>query len=285
MERLLDRMSFLEPLADVLQKIFGDALSRGGEPAKAVKDLLNGVWFEHPLHPALTDVPIGAWTSAVFLDLVGCGDRRVARASDALVGLGCIGAVGAALSGAADWQDTYGKERRTGLAHALLNSTALGLFATSFVLRKAGSRAAGVTCSLAGYAVTLGAAYLGGDLIFRMGTQVNRNAWTEGPEEWTAALPEADLEEGKPCRGKAGDAAVLLLRQNGRIYAMSAVCPHAGGPLDEGTIEGNTVICPWHASQFELASGSIVHGPATVSPPLYETRVQNGQVEVRRITD
>jgi nitrite reductase/ring-hydroxylating ferredoxin subunit/uncharacterized membrane protein len=281
-EQALDQMTFLEPLADKLQSVFGDLLKQGGEPAKLAKDALNGVWFQHPLHPAVTDIPIGAWTCATMLDLASVGDKHLAKAADVLVGVGCAGAVGAAITGLADWQDTYGKERRTGLAHALLNTGALGLFLTSLSLRRSGSRAAGVFTSLVGYGMALTASYLGGDLVFRLGTQVNRTAWIEGPDEWTPAIADSDVAEGSLVRAKAGDVPVLLCRQNGRLYAISAVCPHAGGPLEEGTLDGRTVICPWHASQFDLADGSIVHGPATVKPPLYETRVENGQIEVRR---
>ncbi len=281
-QRAIDQLTFLEPLADGLQNTLGDLLKQGGEPAKLAKDVLNGVWFEHPLHPAMTDIPIGAWTCATLLDVASAGDERLAKAADVLVGVGCAGAVGAALTGLADWQDTYAHERRTGLVHALLNTGALTLFLTSLSLRRAGVRPLGVVSSLAGYGLALAASYLGGDLTFRMGTQVNRTAWLEGPDEWTAALAEAELGENRLVRAKAGDVPVLLCRQNGRIYAISATCPHAGGPLDEGTLEGRTVICPWHASQFDLADGSIVHGPSTFKAPLFETRVENGQVEVKR---
>src|SRR5438552_4450884 len=281
-ERVIDQVTFLEPLADSLQNYFGQLLKQGGEPAKLAKDVLNGVWFEHPLHPAMTDIPIGAWTCATMLDLASAGDERLGKAADVLVGVGCAGAVGAALTGLADWQDTYGHERRTGLAHALLNTAALTLFLTSLSLRRNGARPVGILASLTGYSLALAASYLGGDLVFRMGTQVNRTAWLEGPDEWTPVLPEYDLGESQLKRVMAGDVPVLLCRQGGRIYAIAATCPHAGGPLDEGTLEGRTVICPWHASQFDLADGSIVHGPATVKAPLFETRVENGQVEVKR---
>jgi nitrite reductase/ring-hydroxylating ferredoxin subunit/uncharacterized membrane protein len=240
------------------------------------------VWFEHPLHPAITDVPIGAWTCATLLDVAGGGDERLERASDMLVGLGCLGAVGAAVTGAADWQDTYGKERRTGLAHGLLNLGALGFFLTSLGLRRSGARGAGVMASLIGYAISLGASYLGGDLVFRMGTQVNRTAWYEGPDDWTPLIGDGEVPEGKLVRASAGDVPVLLYRQNGKLYAISAVCPHAGAPLEEGTVDGTTVICPWHGSQFELSDGAIIHGPSSYQPPVYETRVENGQIEVRR---
>jgi len=281
-ENVLDQLTFLEPIADSLQKIIGQLLEQGGEQAKVAKDALNGVWFEHPLHPAMTDIPIGAWTCSTMLDLASAGDERLATAADVLVGVGCAGAVGAAITGLADWQDTYGKERRTGMAHALLNTGALALFLTSFGLRRAGARPIGILASLTGYGLALGASYLGGDLVFRMGTQVNRTAWIEGPDEWTPAIAESDVPDNTLVRAKAGDVPVLLCRQNGRLYAMSAVCPHAGGPLDEGTIEARSVICPWHASQFDLADGAIIHGPASVQPPLYDTRVESGQIEVKR---
>lgn len=284
-EQVIDQLTFLEPLSDSLQQAIGKLLEQGGATAKQAKDALNGVWFEHPLHPALTDIPIGAWTCATMLDLASAGDERLAKAADVLVGVGCAGAVGAAVTGLADWQDTYGKERRTGLVHALLNSGALTLFLTSLSMRKSGARGLGVMTSLAGYSLALAASYLGGDLVFRMGTQVNRTAWIEGPEEWTATVPDGNVAEGALVRASAGDVPVLLCRQNGHLYAISAVCPHAGGPLDEGTLEGRSVICPWHASQFDLANGAVIHGPATVPPPQYDTRLENGTIEVKRRTE
>ncbi|HEY8694484.1 MAG TPA: Rieske (2Fe-2S) protein [Chloroflexota bacterium] len=281
-EEALDQLTFLEPLADSLQKAIGQLLEQGGESAKLAKDALNGVWFEHPLHPAMTDIPIGAWTCSTMLDLASASDERLAKAADVLVGVGCVGAVGAAITGLADWQDTYGKERRTGLAHALLNTGALAMFLTSLSLRRSGARFPGILASMTGYGLALSASYLGGGLVFRGGTQVNRTAWIEGPEDWTASIANRAVSEGKLVRANAGDVPVLLCRQNGQLYAMSAVCPHAGGPLDEGALEGRTVICPWHASQFDLADGSIVHGPSSVQPPLYDTRVKKGQIEVKR---
>jgi nitrite reductase/ring-hydroxylating ferredoxin subunit/uncharacterized membrane protein len=281
-ERVLDQLTFLEPLSDALQQTIGKLLEDGGNQAKAAKDFLNGVWFEHPLHPAMTDIPIGAWTCATLLDVAGAGDDRLERAADTLIGVGCLGAVGAALTGLADWQDTYGKERRTGLAHATLNTAALALFATSWSLRKSGARGLGVFASVSGYGLALAASYLGGDLVFRMGTQVNRDAWLEAPEDWTEAAKDTELEDGKLVKGDASGLAVLLVRQHGHVYAMSNICPHAGGPLDEGTLDGQSVICPWHASQFNLADGQIIHGPASVPPLLLDARVEKGKVEVRR---
>jgi len=281
-ERALDQMPVLDQAGEAAQTFIGAALKRGGTPAKLLKDALNGVWFHHPLHPALTDVPIGAWTCATLLDAASAADGRLAPAADALVGVGCVGTLGAAVSGLADWQDTYGQERRVGVAHAVLNTGALMMFGASWLLRRSGSRAAGVTLSLAGYGLALASSYLGGHLVFRLGTQVNRNAWTEAPQDWMPALPEADLPENQLVPGDAGGRPVLLIKQHGRLYAMGDVCSHAGGPLHEGTLQGRSVICPWHGSQFDLADGAIVHGPATTEALMLDVRVQNGQVEVRR---
>src|SRR5437764_12051192 len=93
-------------------------------PSKGpVKDALSGTWLDHPLHPMLTDLPIGFWTSAWVLDIVGGkGERDAARR---LIGAGVLSAIPAALTGAADWSDTEGRSRRVGVVHAVVNSSAL----------------------------------------------------------------------------------------------------------------------------------------------------------------
>src|SRR6187549_1971906 len=86
-------------------------------PDGPLKDLLSGTWLGHPLHPMLTDLPIGFWTSAWMLDIVGGErDRDAARR---LIGAGVLCALPAALSGAADWSDTEGASRRVGVVHAV----------------------------------------------------------------------------------------------------------------------------------------------------------------------
>ncbi|MEU8274647.1 DUF2231 domain-containing protein [Microbispora bryophytorum] len=65
------------------------------------RGFLHGVWLGHPLHPVLTDLPIGSWTTALVLDLTG--QKRAARAA---VGVGLAGALAAAVTGLHDWQHT-----------------------------------------------------------------------------------------------------------------------------------------------------------------------------------
>src|SRR5919202_6211854 len=107
----------LDPWADQLQNALHTAVEQGGPAAGRLKDWLHGVWLGHPLHPALTDVPIGAWMAGALLDLVGAEEP-----ADAAMTIGALAAVPTALAGAADWSDTDGSARRVGLVHALLNT-------------------------------------------------------------------------------------------------------------------------------------------------------------------
>lgn len=283
LDLVLDRIGFLDPLADALQKRFGRALADGGPPAARAKDLLNGRWLGHPLHPLLTDVPIGAWTASTLLDLAGGSQAALAPASDWLVGLGCASGALAALAGMADWHDSYGAERRLGLAHALLNSSALGLFSTALGLRLGGQRRAARPLAVAGFLLAAAGAYLGGDLVFRLGTQVNRNAWVEGPADWQDAAAATEVTPGRLLKCEVAGISVVLTRLRGEICAVGSICSHAGGPLEEGAVEDGSVTCPWHGSRFDLGSGAVLLGPACAALPRYEVRVtERGRVELRQ---
>jgi nitrite reductase/ring-hydroxylating ferredoxin subunit len=74
---------------------------------------------------------------------------------------------------------------------------------------------------------------------------------------------------------------LLLVRRGGEVYALAETCAHLGGPLAEGKLVGNTVVCPWHASRFELESGRVVNGPSAFPQPCLQTRTRNGKIEVR----
>ena len=66
---------------------------------------------------------------------------------------------------------------------------------------------------------------------------------------------------------------MLLVRRGSEVHALAAVCAHQGGPLDEGTLDGDVVTCPWHGSQFCVRDGSIVHGPTAYPQPAFNVRV------------
>ena len=245
-----------------------------------VKNALSGSWLGHQLHPVLTDLPIGAWGAATLLDLTS-GDEGAASARR-LVGLGIISAVPTALSGASDWADTIGRNKRVGLVHGLANAAGTTLQAVSWFARRRGHRGAGVVLSLLALSTTLASAYLGGHLSFVRGIGVNRTAFQRPTRTWTEVAADADIAEGALVRVTADDVPVLLVRQDGELHAISAVCSHAGGPLDEGALDSDgCVTCPWHGSRFRIDDGSVERGPASVPQPDWEVRVEDGRILVR----
>ena len=172
-----------------------------------------------------------------------------------------------------------------GLNHAFFNACAFVLYLVSFILRVLSGPGDGVAAAILGFVglvCVLYAGYLGGELVLTKGIGVNHTAWEAASEEYGAVLPVESTEEHKLYRVIAAGVLVLLLRQGEQICAISATCPHAGGPLDEGTLSGEVVECPWHGSRFRLCDGCVLTGPATVDAPRYEARVRNGYVEVKR---
>lgn len=141
-----------------------------GTASQPIQNALHGTWMGHPLHPALATVPVGTWTMALGLDAcdaLGIAPDGAGKAADLALTIGTAGALAAAAAGAADWRQVHGKDRRTGLAHAALNSTALGLTIGSLVMRRRGRRGAGRALSAAGWLTLAAGAYLGGHLVYR----------------------------------------------------------------------------------------------------------------------
>ncbi|WP_114423159.1 DUF2231 domain-containing protein [Nocardioides houyundeii] len=131
--------------------------------ASGVKgQVLRGDWLGHALHPLLTDLVVGSWTSASLLDVLGRG--RWAAPAQALVGTGLAAAVPTAWTGWAEWSEASSREKRVGLVHAVSNGVAIGAYAASWRARRQGRQAAGVKLGLLGYAISGAGAYLGGHL-------------------------------------------------------------------------------------------------------------------------
>jgi nitrite reductase/ring-hydroxylating ferredoxin subunit/uncharacterized membrane protein len=276
----LERQDWLEPLADRLQRAVVAAYQAGGATGRRIRDFLHGTWLGHPLHPVLTDVPLGAWTLATVFDLWGGANRHQDRAADAAIGVGLAGAVGAAVTGMTDWQHTTAEDRRVGLLHGLLNLSATGLYAVSLALRLRGVRTPGRTIGGLGFTVALGAAYLGGHLVYRKRIGVNHAPCADW-DDFVTALPIGDLRESVPQRVDIGGVAVVLIRRASRIYALADSCAHLGGPLSEGQVDDRAIRCPWHGSRFALEDGGVLEGPSTFAQPCFDVRVRAGQIEVR----
>lgn len=280
----IERQAWLDPLADQLQQAVGDAYKTGGETGRQLKNFLHGTWLGHPLHPVLTDIPIGAWTSALVLDSMEeiTGRAGFGSGADAAVTIGLVGAVASAVTGVTDWQATDGRARKIGLAHGLLNMTGALLYTCSLAARRKGSRAAGRGLSAVGFVAAIAAAYLGGKLVYSEQIGVDHSIDQPLPDDFTRALPESELPDGTMKRVDVNGARVLVARCDGRVYAIGEVCSHLGGPLAEGEFKDCTVTCPWHGSRFSLEDGRVLDGPATHGAHSLETRIQDGEIQVRR---
>ncbi|GAC1342718.1 MAG: hypothetical protein NVSMB29_14720 [Candidatus Dormibacteria bacterium] len=276
--RFIERQDFLDAPA---QFVSGQAVKVVGK--EPLKSALSGRWVGHPLHPVLTDLPIGLWTSALVLDLVGGEGGE--DAADRLLGLGILTSLPTAAAGIHDWVWTMGEDQRVGLVHAVANEVALVAFAGSWLLRKGGNRGGAKVLALAASAGLLVGGYLGGHLSYARGLGVDRTAFEEGPSDWTDVLAESDLAEATLTKASAGGVEVMLFRRGRSVNALSNTCSHLGGPLNEGEVADGCVVCPWHASRFDLSSGEVVEGPASMPQPVYDARLQGGRVEVRLRTD
>jgi nitrite reductase/ring-hydroxylating ferredoxin subunit/uncharacterized membrane protein len=270
----IEGLHLLDSIAEPLQQVAKSAIPAGSR----LKDALSGTWLGHPLHPPLTDVVVGAWTSALVLDLLGGASAE--PGADALVAAGAAAAVPTALSGLSDWADTRGGSRRVGTVHALGNTTALVLHILSWFARRDGDRHRGRILSGTGFAVASFSAWLGGHLSFGKGVGVNQTAFDSAPEEWTPVLDADQLHDGALTAATVGTTPVLLLRRGEQVHALDNRCSHRGCPLHEGALDGDTITCRCHGSTFRL-NGSIVSGPATAPQPRFDARLSDGKVEIR----
>jgi len=270
----LDKIA--QPLSTAIHKTYEAA----GPVGQRTKDALHGVWLGHPLHPVFTDVPIGAWTTALALDASANGDPGMKRAATFAMGVGLLGAVGAAVTGLTDWSETDGESRRTGLIHGLLNLAATSLMATAFVRRGRDSHENGRACAWAGFSIAVASAYLGGERVYgeRLGVT---HAAVEPPDDFTPVADSVLLAENSMLRVRAGDNDLLLVRQHGRVCALAHACAHMGGPLSQGTLKDGSVVCPWHGSEFSLEDGRVLTGPSTHDQPRFIARERDGRIEVK----
>ena len=258
-----------------------------GAPAmRRLKVFLNGTWVGHPLHPMLTDIPIGAWTLTIILDLIGLlfGFRQLALASGITAGIGVAGALAAAAAGLADWMDVNPREKAIGAFHATVNVSATILFLISFLMRWGSHWQLGwgtFVVAAAGYLLVSIGGYLGGLMVFNMGVMVNRNAYRTGPRDFKPAVATGELVEGQLKRVLVEEQPVVLLSLDGTIYALGAVCSHYGAPLNNGTLVERTIECPWHASRFALDDGRVVQGPACAGVPVYDCKIVGDQVQIK----
>ena len=267
-------------------KPFGDFnhrwLSALFHPIRPVQSFLNGTWLGHPVHSAVTDVPVGAMTVSIVADLIS---QHVV--ADIAMVIGILAMVAAAVTGLADYTEVDGNARNRATVHGTIMVITLLVYLLSLAIRSGNptDRLLPVVLAVIGYLLlTLGAA-IGGDLVYVIGTHVNRHAWRGAGAKWIAldlgSLP--DIPEGGPTKLRAGINDLVVVRQGDRILALHAQCAHAGGPLPEGEIVDGQIQCPWHGSRFRLDNGHVSRNPAMYDQPAYDVRrADAGGWEVRR---
>lgn len=270
----IERFEALDTIAEPVQSGVRALVPQGSE----LKDALSGTWLGHPLHPPLTDVVVGTWTSALLLDLLGGEGSN--DAADRLVAVGAVAALPTAVAGLSDAAELRGASRRVAIVHAVGNTTALILHVLSWSSRRRGKRGRGVELSALGFAIASFSAWLGGHLSFRRGVGVNQTAFDHAPNEWTAVLDESALAEGELVGAQLDGLAVVVVRTGEGVHALDDRCSHRGCSLREGTLTGETIVCPCHGSTFRL-DGNIVKGPATSPQPAFDVRTREGKIELR----
>src|SRR5581483_9581671 len=253
LDRFVRRQGWMEGWGDAIQAAVGGVYDALGRPGRSLKNLMHGTAIlGHPLHPALTDVPIGAWTAGVVADHVAHFTPRIpTEAGDVALAVGVVAGLGAALTGYTDFHETFAQERRIALLHGLVNTVVLLLMAVSLALRwwvGGGAHPLAVGLSTAGWVLVILGGYIGGHLVFGSATMVNRVAFLDGFE--------------------------------GAVEVGASTDFPAGGPLDEGTLDGTIVTCPWHGSTFDVRTGRVCGGPATFSEPALHVVEAGGRVSV-----
>jgi nitrite reductase/ring-hydroxylating ferredoxin subunit/uncharacterized membrane protein len=277
--RAVDAQSrWSKPFGDFNHRWLGALFHR----IRPIQNALNGSWLGHPVHAVVTDVPIGALTVSLVADVIG-----QPIVADVSLVIGILAMLASAVTGAADYAEVDGKARERATVHSTIMVVALVVYAISLLIRSGSpaDRLLPIGLSVIGYVLLSVGAAIGGDLVYLIGTHVNRHAWRGAGAKWIKLdlgdLP--DIPQGGPTKLRAGINDLAVIREGDRILAVHAQCAHAGGPLAEGTLVGDAIECPWHGSRFRLADGHNVRGPAMYDQPAYEVRrAEAGGWEVLR---
>ena len=266
------------PFGDFNHRWLGAIFHRIGP----IQHFLNGTWLGHPVHAVLTDVPIGALTVSIIADVLS-----LHQAADVAMVLGVLAMVAAAVTGLADYAEVDGTARYRATVHGTIMVITLVLYLVSLAIRAGNppDRLPAVVIALVAYLLLALGGAIGGDLVFLIGTHVDRHAWRGAGSKWIpldlGALP--DIPEGGPTKLRAGINDLAVVRSGDQILAVHALCAHAGGPLADGTVVDGQIQCPWHGSRYRLADGHVSRGPSCYDQPAYEIRpAASGGWEVQR---
>jgi nitrite reductase/ring-hydroxylating ferredoxin subunit/uncharacterized membrane protein len=239
----------------------------------------------HPLHPMLIVYPFAFLTGAFGFSVAAAvaKKRELRDVAGYLIPTGIAAGLVAAVPGIVDYvtvvpPQSSGKERAR--KHALLNTTALGLFVASWLLERTGRRGTASLCLQGlGSAVMSVAGFLGGTLVSRNQISVdhryaNAGRWQEetrahaGSRALTSAAAPLGVDQMKLVH--VDEARIVVAHTDSGYAAFQDRCTHKGGPLSDGVLICGTVQCPWHGSQFDVHTGQVKCGPATKNITTYE---------------
>jgi nitrite reductase/ring-hydroxylating ferredoxin subunit/uncharacterized membrane protein len=269
----------------------------------------------HPIHPILIPFPIAFLSGALLFDLAGLalGEAALHAVAYYLVPVGIAAGLLAAVPGAIDYARTVPPDssgKRRALRHGLVNASALVLFGVAFWLRATGATA-GFPDAAAGPAAAAAAAapgwlvlalqaagagllvwggWMGGTLVYRNQIGVDHRyagagKWREASVEHRPGEPvrvakadELDVDQMKLLR--VGDQRIVLARTAAGYVAFDDHCTHRGGSLAGGVTGCGVVHCPWHGSQFDVATGAVRAGPAEEGIGTYRVEVAGDDVRL-----
>jgi len=287
-DRVLKDQKWLDKPADWIQNVTQGTFKALGPAGRPLKNLLHGQsLLHHPLHPALTDVPMGAWLTGVIADYMAITTNLLPRnAGTVALAVGVVVSFGAAASGYTDFSETYGLERRVAVVHGLTMTATITLMTISLIFRLVGVSGLygpAVGLATAGLFIAGAGMYLGGHVVYRFGSQIDRIAFVEGGPTRSfveVGRPE-EFAEGEMKMVEAKGMPVLMVRLQGHLYGIVNTCSHAGGPLARGELKGEVVQCPWHGSLFSVVTGECRGGPATFPQPRLDVEEADGVVRVK----
>lgn len=287
---LIGRQEWLDRPSYRLEHLLGVAFNSLGRRRDRVANALNGVWLGHPAHPPLASLTSGAIGTTIGLDALSLLPTRpkteladASRFATRALGLGILANLGSAVTGVADWQHTHQEDRRIGLVHGTLNGLATCLYVMSWLDRRRGRHGRGIVTSALGYGITASASYLGGALVFASGIGIDQSGQRLRTSDWTPVLPVESLKDGKPQRVEIDGVGLVVCRtgNNGAVAAFGEFCPHLAAPMSDGWVDRGRLVCPWHGSRFDVCSGAVLRGPSAAPLPRYQTRINDGMIELR----
>lgn len=108
----------------------------------------------------------------------------------------------------------------------------------------------------------------------------NYTALDESQAEFFGVLPVEQLPPGERLFVEIEGHPIVLFNLAGHLYAIGDSCPHDQGPLGEGEVEGDQIVCPRHGARFDLRTGRVLSLPAVTDIPAYPVRVRAGVIEI-----